>query len=72
MRDKEQHVAPDCCDDKTAGTLAASSVARFFKDHHWKIISFFPNADCPNRVEKVLRPGKKAGRKTKRSEKPGV
>lgn len=66
MRDKEQHV-PSECDDKAASTMAASSVARYFKENRWKIISFFPNVDCPNRVEKVVRGAKKNARKSKES-----
>lgn len=37
-----------------ASTLAASSLAQFFKEKKWKIVSFFPNCpcgqgQCPNR-----------------------
>ena len=34
--------------------MAAASVAKYFKENGWKIISFFPNAVCPNRVKKML------------------
>lgn len=34
------------CDAKTASTLAASSLIRFFQKKHWKIVSFFPNSPC--------------------------
>ncbi len=44
MRDKAKADTPQECDAKSASNLAASSVSRYFKEHCWKIISFFPNA----------------------------
>ena len=37
------------CDPKEAASLAASSILNYFKEHKWKIISFFPNASCVGR-----------------------
>lgn len=34
------------CDRKEAGSMAASSVAQYFKSKDWKIVSFFPNSVC--------------------------
>ena len=71
MRQKQQ--ADACqCDDKAAGAMAAASVAKYFKENGWKIISFFPNATCGNRVQKILhtKSGKKRGRKS--SKKSGI
>lgn len=53
MSEKERE---DVCseDDKTASSMAASSVAKFFKEKGWKIISFFPNASCASRVKEIL------------------
>lgn len=65
MRDKEAKAAPKC-DDKAAATMAASSVAGYFKDNDWKIISFFPNSSCPHRAAKVLDCCKKARCKSKK------
>lgn len=31
---------------KNASTLAAASLAQFFKEKNWKIITFFPNSPC--------------------------
>ena len=54
MSEKEDFAACQC-DDKAAGNMAASSVAKYFKENSWKIISFFPNAKCAGRVSKTLR-----------------
>lgn len=54
MRDKEDFAACQC-DDKAAGAMAASSLAKYFKDNQWKIISFFPNAKCAGQGHKILR-----------------
>lgn len=34
------------CDGKEASTLAAGSIAQYFTENNWKIISFFPNSPC--------------------------
>ncbi len=39
-----------------ASTLAACSVAQYFKEKEWKIISFFPNSKCCQK--KTLNPKK--------------
>ncbi len=61
---KEKNPVSSCSDDdKTAGALAASSIAEYFKRGGWKIISFFPNVSCVNRMQKPVRGkhGKKKG-----------
>lgn len=45
MNGKDKKIT-ERCDAKESSTLAASSVAQFFKENNWKIISFFPNAEC--------------------------
>ncbi len=67
MREKEDFaVCP--CDDKAAGALAASSVAKYFKENRWKIISFFPNAKCAGQGHKVLKSGRKKKKPSEKSE----
>lgn len=51
MSEKVNHTGK-VCDNKTASTLAASSVVRFFKERNWKIISFFPNTPCCEKKNK--------------------
>lgn len=56
---KEKDTADTCqCDDKAAGAMAAASMAKFFKDQNWKIISFFPNTPCSKNVKALLRHNK--------------
>lgn len=62
MRDKDNQQA-SVCDAQAAGTLAASSVARYFKDKQWKIISFFPNSVCAKPVPRQLPAGKTEDKK---------
>ncbi len=56
---KEKDTADTCqCDDTAAGAMAAASMAKFFKDQNWKIISFFPNTPCSKKVKALLQHNK--------------
>lgn len=50
MKAEEKCILPGC-DKKAAGSMAVSSVASYFKDKGWKIVSFFPNTLCPSAKE---------------------
>ena len=53
---KEKECADACqCDDQSAAALAAGSMAKFFKDQNWKIISFFPNTPCAKKPKRPVR-----------------
>lgn len=52
---KEKDTADACQgDDQAAGSMAAASMAKFFKEQNWKIISFFPNTPCSKKVKALL------------------
>ena len=67
MSEKENFAACQC-DDKAAGNMAASSVAKYFKENRWKIISFFPNAKCAGQGHKVLKSERKKKKPSEKSE----
>lgn len=69
MSEKEDFTACQC-DEKAAGGMAASSVAKYFKENRWKIISFFPNAKCAGRVSKTLRVNRKKRKEPNLQNKP--
>lgn len=56
--------ADDACkqDDSSAGALAAGSMAKFFTEQNWEIVSFFPNAPCLPKMRGLMaqkiKPGK--------------
>ena len=56
MREKKNKQTA-ICNQEDAATLAAGSVAEYFKEKNWKIISFFPNSQCAQKAyprQKVL------------------
>lgn len=62
MSEKEE-TARCPCDNKAAGAMAAASLAKYFKEKRWKIISFFPNAKCAGKAVKTPRRGGKKSKK---------
>ena len=64
---KEKETANTCqSDEQAAGALAAASVAKFFKEQDWKIISFFPNTPCLCKAKELLAK-KEKGKNTKKT-----
>ncbi|MBR3603917.1 MAG: hypothetical protein IKL48_04475 [Elusimicrobiaceae bacterium] len=49
MKSKKIEKNKDLSQEDSA-TIAASSLAQYFKDKNWKIISFFPNTKCCQRI----------------------
>ena len=56
--------------EKNASTLAAASVAQYFKEKNWKIITFFPNSPCAKKGTKILKKTMDANAKKKTQKSP--
>ena len=56
------------CDEKNAATLAASSLAQYFYEKKWKIVSFFPNAVEAGAEKKKILKLSKSSKKSKKAD----